>query len=587
MCRETRSRWLALLGLVLVVSACGEEKPEPDGLLIEPSHQTVGIAPGITVPVHVKLDRTGTLSGAILVTASAGPSGLTAEPLVLTAEESEGDLHLRVSELAEVGARGRVLVLAQSGSEAYSASVDVEVVAPVKVRAQSESPSVTRGRPAQVKVTIERAGGFAGPVRLAVQGPPAGISVDTQELTLEAGTTSATFAFRTNYMTPIATHPLTFTAASSRFSASTTAFLEVTRPDGIWDEGFGTNGSLTLPDKHHISSLVTQADGRIVLGTGNYDTNLWIHRLEFDGRPDTTFGQAGVVELSLPAGFTYHSVPKLLLQPDGKLLVLITSANSAFLYRLNPDGTLDSSFGSGGRATATIYSHDAVLMLLPDGAFLLAGRTSSYVECQRLNPQGLNDASYGSGRLMLVADDLQLNAAFGAFVDAQGRAVFATGYRTSDASMGGLRVFRATREGVADTTFGPDGQRTYPMSPDFKPNAFSRLGDGFVVLGTVTKDTMKPGEQWLVRLGEQSGTLEYQWTSTGMSWSNADRALTTLSDGRIMAMMSTGLVRTLPTGVVDTRFADVLTYAWDVFTGQGDAVYSVSGPNIRRLLPPG
>ncbi|MFY0529297.1 hypothetical protein ACN28I_41070 [Archangium gephyra] len=587
MWREIRPRWLALLGLALVVSACGGDEEEPDGLLIDPAHQTVAIAPGGRVPVHVKLDRTGSLSGAILVTGSAGPSGLTAEPLVLTAEESEGDLHLQVTETAEIGARGRVLVLAQSGNEAYSATVDVEVIAPVTVQVQSGSPLVTRGQSAQVRVAIERTGGFAGPVRLAVQGPPAGISVDTQELTLEAGTASATFTFRTTYATPVAKHPLTFTAATSRFSASTTTFLEVTRPAGLWDEGFGTAGSLTLPDNHNISSLVTQPDGRIVLGTGNYGMNVWIHRLELDGRPDTTFGQAGVVELPFPAGVTYVSQPKLVLQPDGKLLVLTTSSGRGLLYRFKPDGSLDTPFGSGGLATVDLHGYFAELLLLPDGALLVTSRSEIYVESLRLSSLGLKDESYGSsGRVLLRADDLLSNAILGAFVDAQGRAVIAVGYRASDASMGGVRVFRVTREGVADTTFGPDGQRTYPLSPDFRPNAFSQLEEGLVVLGSVTKDTTKPGEQWLVRLGEQAGTLEYRWKSMGMAWTNADGALTTLSDGSILAMMSTGPVRTLSTGVVDTRFQAPSVYAWELFTGPGDVVYVTAGQNIRRLLPP-
>ena len=130
----TRHRWLALLGLVFVVGACGEGGggeggqgvvPQPDGLLIDPVHQTLELAPGGTRPLHVKLARTGTLSGAILVTVSAGPAGVSASSLVLSAEETEGDLLLRAEDFAEVGAKGRLLVLAQSGREAYSASVDV------------------------------------------------------------------------------------------------------------------------------------------------------------------------------------------------------------------------------------------------------------------------------------------------------------------------------------------------------------------------------------------------------------------------------------------------------------------------------
>ena len=559
-------------------------------MLIAPAHQTVAIAPGGRVPVHVKLDRTGSLSGAILVTGSAGPSGLNAEPLVLTAEESEGDLHFQASEATEVGARGRVLVLAQSGREAYSATVDVEVIAPVSVEIQTASVRMFQTQSAQVKVAIKRAGGFTGPVRLAVQGPPPGISVDTQELTLEGGTTSATFWFRTNYLTPVANNPLTFTATVGRFSASSTTFLEVTRATtSSWDNSFGLGGWLTLPENHELSSLVIQPDGRLVVGAGTYNSNLWIHRLELDGSPDTTFGQEGVVELTSPVGATHHEPPRLLLQPDGKLLVLIASSEDVFLYRLNPNGALDTTFGSGGRATVDFdnYIYEAGWVLLPGGNILLAARHYSSVKLLRLSSQGQRDESYGvSGMASLPASDMRVDSALGFFIDAQGRALLATGYRGSDGS-GGVRVFRVTREGVADTAFGPDGQRTYPVAPEFNPQDFSQLGAGFVTLGRVTKDYSTPGEQWIVRFEEQSGTLEYLWRSEPFPASHMLGTLTTLSDGRIMASVSTGLVRLLPSGLVDTSFKGEYLYARHLFTGQSDAVYFTSTRKARRLLPPG
>src|SRR5215212_9383944 len=70
------------------------------------------------------------------------------------------------------------------------------------------------------------------------------------------------------------------------------------------------------------------------------------------GSPDTTFGQNGefLFQPALPGGGTpIHR--NSVMQADGKIVTLLQApggVNLGVLARLNPDGSLDNSFGTGG-----------------------------------------------------------------------------------------------------------------------------------------------------------------------------------------------------------------------------------------------
>jgi uncharacterized delta-60 repeat protein len=93
------------------------------------------------------------------------------------------------------------------------------------------------------------------------------------------------------------------------------------------------------------------------------------------------------------------------VQPDGKILVagFATSASeidSDFaLARYNPDGTLDTSFGTGGIVTADhgTRSDDArALAIQPDGKIVLAGSADEDIGLARYMPNGSLDPTFGS-----------------------------------------------------------------------------------------------------------------------------------------------------------------------------------------------
>lgn len=215
--------------------------------------------------------------------------------------------------------------------------------------------------------------------------------------------------------------------------------------DGSMDSAFGNKGKVRLHLGPYVttiggqafntyyremaSSLALQSDGKLVVASVSYGANCrpehdeygWIYlhcdpilaltRFWPDGRTDSSFGLDGTItDASLhPAlywekGDLYHQkLIDLALQPDDKIVVTTQSFDhSAFVVnRYKKNGTLDESFGTGGKAVIPLtgQSSNAVysnsLALLPDGKILVAGGlgllTSSQIAVMRLNNNGTLD----------------------------------------------------------------------------------------------------------------------------------------------------------------------------------------------------
>jgi uncharacterized delta-60 repeat protein len=101
------------------------------------------------------------------------------------------------------------------------------------------------------------------------------------------------------------------------------------------------------------------------------------------GQLDTTFGQGGLVT-TVPKG-EFPEVAALLVQPDGRILVaggagsgLKKAPSPTVLVRYNPNGSLDSTFGTGGIVEEpTPVAVPTALALLSDGSYLAVSGTSS------------------------------------------------------------------------------------------------------------------------------------------------------------------------------------------------------------------
>ncbi len=102
------------------------------------------------------------------------------------------------------------------------------------------------------------------------------------------------------------------------------------------------------------SAVVQQRDGKLVFA-GFRDDHGGIDfvalRVAVDGTPDETFGSHGIASVNFGGADYARAVVQ---QTDGKLVLVGTTSCGNVdiaLARLNADGTLDSSFGHGGKTT--------------------------------------------------------------------------------------------------------------------------------------------------------------------------------------------------------------------------------------------
>jgi uncharacterized delta-60 repeat protein len=155
--------------------------------------------------------------------------------------------------------------------------------------------------------------------------------------------------------------------------------------DGNLDTGFGSGGKvvqgIVTNSEDVIYSVMLQSDGKIVMAGETIDStnyNFAIVRCDGSGNLDSSFGTNGMVCTAIGSGNDYgHS---LAIQSDGKFLVAGFSSNGTnddfAIVRYNTDGTLDSTFGNGGKSTIAIGSYDDksnCVNIQPDGKIIVVG----------------------------------------------------------------------------------------------------------------------------------------------------------------------------------------------------------------------
>ena len=159
--------------------------------------------------------------------------------------------------------------------------------------------------------------------------------------------------------------------------------------DGSPDNTFGSGGRITtdfVGDTDGADALVIQLDGKIVLGgfTNNVNNgDLALVRYNVDGSLDSSFGSGGKFTNDVLGN--YDEVYGLALQSDGKIVasgVATTSTgNENFLVaRLNTNGTFDQSFGSGGKVTTDFFGGEDFatgVKIQADGKIVVTGAANT------------------------------------------------------------------------------------------------------------------------------------------------------------------------------------------------------------------
>jgi uncharacterized delta-60 repeat protein len=266
-------------------------------------------------------------------------------------------------------------------------------------------------------------------------------------------------------------------------------------PDGSLDPGFGSDGKVVVTQvgaaetsfEGELSALALQADGKIVVvgrTWQQYSNDIAVVRFNADGTLDASFGDGGKVTTNFPDSvppthsapgptsgyglrsqdptnspgpppssrltygeYGYDEASAVGIQADGKLVVGGTS-----LVRYNPDGTLDTSFGSGGRVTTKVHA----LAVQRDGKIVVVGAAGAFAVA-RYTSDGTLDASFGAGGTVTTK--------FGKVDEAESVALQADGKlvvvgRSFNGRSVGLAMARYNPDGTLDTSFGRGGTVT-------------------------------------------------------------------------------------------------------------------------------
>jgi uncharacterized delta-60 repeat protein len=241
---------------------------------------------------------------------------------------------------------------------------------------------------------------------------------------------------------------------------------------GMLDPMFGISGKVVTDFGEvnaSIRSVAVQSDGKIVVVGHVSDAtfNDWaMSRYNADGTLDSTFGDGGKVISDFDG--RYENAGGLALQNDGKIIVVGHTGGGDSdidfaLARYNAHGTLDSTFGEDGQVITDFGGLDDLIRsvaLQSDGKIVVAGRSDN----------GSSDdfalARYNAdGTLDTSFDgDGKLTSDFGGLKDrAQSVVVQSDGKivvagHSESGSDSKFALVRYNTDGTLDVTFGQDGK---------------------------------------------------------------------------------------------------------------------------------
>jgi uncharacterized delta-60 repeat protein len=159
--------------------------------------------------------------------------------------------------------------------------------------------------------------------------------------------------------------------------------------DGDLDAAFGHGGQVTTYFNRSTdiaNTVAVQSDNKLVVAGTTYTNNDFsgedfaIARYKANGTLDSTFGVGGKVTTDFPG--LAAVVSAILIQPDGKIVVaggafpLFVFLGDFELVRYNPNGSLDTTFGNSGIVTTSFPgqgSYASALALQSDGKIIAAG----------------------------------------------------------------------------------------------------------------------------------------------------------------------------------------------------------------------
>lgn len=350
-----------------------------------------------------------------------------------------------------------------------------------------------------------------------------------------------------------------------------------------------------------------QSDRKIVVGgtafTGDnfFDADFALVRYNLDGSLDTSFGVGGKVLTDFAAN--QDEIHDLAIQADGKIVAVGRVRDNTGIHfglaRYNPNGTLDSTFGTGGKvvaSVASIHSDANAVLIQPDHRIVVAGRgnaasspTNVNFTLARFNPNGTLDTTFGSSGIVVTDMGGPFDLVNDLTQQPDGK-IIAAGYKGSDTDRDNYALARYNSDGTLDDMFGSGGKvETDFLHFDDRGRSVALQADGkIVVAGGVRPEAGGERHFFGIARYKTDGTLDGDFNSTGKVTTDfaayspvfaENFAVVVQPDQKIISVgwMNHGftLARYNPGGALDNTFGI-----------QGTRLIATPGPLFAAVLQP-
>jgi uncharacterized delta-60 repeat protein len=341
------------------------------------------------------------------------------------------------------------------------------------------------------------------------------------------------------------------------------------------------------------------------------------------GQLDPSFGAGGTVIAEFPTSSS--GARAVAVQADGLVVAAgfahpnDSIASDFALTRHQVDGTLDASFGTGGRVQTDFggrFDEALAVAVQPDGKIVAVGSSSDAAGADmavaRYHPDGTPDASFDGDGLSLVAFDGEATARAMA-LQRDGKVLlagrvdrpFGAGCCVAD-----FAVARLTSAGTLDRSFGGDGR----VVTDFLPGADNGQDAAHAVLVQADGRILAAGSgvaggvsvDFAVARYRADGSLDPTFSTDGRATSDfvgffdEIRDLAVDRDGRIVVggqscespgtsdeVCDLGLARYTPGGTLDQRFGRQGRVRTDLGADLGEGIRGVVLQQDGRIVAAG
>lgn len=357
-------------------------------------------------------------------------------------------------------------------------------------------------------------------------------------------------------------------------------------PNGTYDTTFDGDGILKyngLPPDLVAVSVMVQPDNKIIAAMSTNpnvnNSNFSIVRFNSDGSNDTAFGTGGIATYDAGGVNLSDELRDAILLPDGKILVAGGSVFPPFnknfsIIRLNSDGSLDTSYGIGGRSITvvtgivdTIYE----MVLQPDNKVVVGGvsmgdATSRDFTVARFQENGKLDPRFGEVGLVHTPVRNDLDEVRDLARQSDGKIVAAGTSRLGIAY--NCALVRYNANGTVDSSFGSQGKVVTSLtSGDDGIYSITIQPDGKILATGYAGGEGNNGD-WAILRYNANGTPDTSFNGNGRIIVNlggstdVGRAILVQPDGKILVggysfIASTGnftILRYNANGTPDTTF---------------------------------